>query len=232
VAEWEWTWWKGATRVETALTVRNSGGEVAQGITGITGITVLGAIRPFQADDGHKGTFLVLRIGGMEQGMALRIVNRKFRSWQHWRATDEDFRELDDRVPELAARFGGEARVIRTALLDISIIEAGIGIFQKILKKEPVSDPMWTYVTKLAGLRVPVMGAREESGSPWERLANSIRNTMNQTQRELTVREMGMDGSERSITAREVEVKMEPSPEQRQVAQDIVKEVLARVGAD
>jgi len=184
---------------------------------------VLEAIKPFEADDGHKGTFLILRIAGLNQGLALRIVKRKYRSWQNWRATDEDFYRIDEAMPMLTERFGGEARVVRTALLDISIVEAGIQVFGKILDMQPVSSDMWTYVTRLAGLRIPMMGAKEEAGSPWERLANSIKNTM--TQRELTVKEVDVYGVEKSITAREIAV--QPSAEQRQMASDIVGQILA-----
>lgn len=178
---------------------------------------VLEAIQPFQADDGHKGTFLIMRIAGLGQGTSLRLINRKYRSWQNWRATDEDFRRIDDMVPVLNQRFGGEARVIRTALLDISIVEAGIGIFKRILNKQPITDGMWNYAVKMAGLRVPMMGAQQESSSPWERLANSIKNTL--AQRELTLIEEP-DGT-KSITAKEVV--MEPSPEQRRIASEIVQ---------
>lgn len=185
---------------------------------------VLDVLRPFQADDGHKGTFLILRIAGLEQRMALRLVNRKYRSWQNWRATDDEFRVLDDAVPALTQRFGGEARVIRTALLDISIIETGINIFRKVLNKQPLTDGMWAYAVKMAGLRVPMMGAQRDSGSPWERLANSIRNTL--AQRELTVIQEP-DGTQ-SITAKEIVI--EPSPEQRQMANDIVQRMIERAG--
>jgi len=72
----------------------------------------------------------------------------------------------------------------------------------------------------MAGLRVPMMGAKEESASPWERLANSIKETL--AQRELTVIQ-APNGSQ-SITARETIV--EPSREQRQVANDIVQRMI------
>ncbi len=185
---------------------------------------VLEAILPFHADDGHKGSFLVLRIAGLEQGTALRIINRKYRSWQNWRATDEDFRRVDEAIPALAQGFGGEARVVRTALLDISIVEAGIGIFKKILNKQPLTDGMWAYAVKMAGLRVPMMGAQQESSSPWERLANSIKSTL--SQRELTVIQEP-DGT-KSITAKEVVI--EPSPEQRRMASDIVQRMILQAG--
>ena len=181
---------------------------------------VLEAIRPFQADDGHKGSFLVLRIAGLGQGTALRIINRKYRSWQNWRSTDDDFRRIDEALPGYHERFGGEARVLRTALLDISIIEAGIGVFKRILNKQPVSSDMWTYATRLAGLRVPMMIAADKSGSPWERLANAIKQTV--SQRELVVKEE-WDGT-KSVTARETII--EPSTEQKQVANDIVENMI------
>lgn len=184
---------------------------------------VLEAIEPFVADDGHKGTFLVMRIAGLEQTTALRIINRKYRSIQNWRATDEDFRRVDDEVPILTQRFGGEARVVRTALLDVSIVEAGIGIFKRILNKQPITDGMWAYATKMAGLRVPLMRAKDESASPWERIANAIKNTM--AQRELMV--IQEPNGTQSITAREIVI--EPSPEQRQMAADIVQRTLQQM---
>ena len=185
---------------------------------------VLDVLRPFQADDGHKGTFLVLRMAGLEQGMALKLVSRKFRSWQNWRATDEDFRRIDDMLPALTQRFGGEARVLRTALLDISIVETGISIFRKVLSKQPITDGMWAYAVKMAGLRVPMMNGKEESSSPWERLANSIKSTL--AQRELTV--IQEPNGTQSITAREVVV--EPSPEQKRMASDIVERMIQQAG--
>lgn len=185
---------------------------------------VLEILQPFQADDGHKGTFLILRIAGLEQRMALRLVNRKYRSWQNWRTTDESFKLIDDALPVLARRFGGEARVIRTALLDISIIETGISIFRRVINKQPLTDGMWAYAVKMAGLRVPMMGAPQDSSSPWERLANSIKSTL--AQRELTVIQEP-DGT-KSITARETIV--EPSPEQRQTANDIVQRMIQQAG--
>jgi len=181
---------------------------------------VLEAIEPFTADDGHKGTFLVLRIAGLEQGSALRIISRKYRSWQNWRSTDEDFKRVDEQIPALTRLFGGEARVLRTALLDISIIEAGVGIFKRILSKQAMTEGQWSYAVKMAGLRVPMMGAKVEGGSPWERLANSIKNTM--SQRELTIREEP-NGSH-SVTARETII--QPSPEQQQITNDIVQNMI------
>ena len=184
---------------------------------------VLEAIEPFMPDDGRKGTFLVMRIAGLEQSTALRIIRRKYRSIQNWRATDENFRRVDDSISTLTPRFGGEARVIRTALLDVSIVEAGIGIFKRILNKQPIKDGEWAYATKMAGLRVPMMGAREESTSPWERIANAIKNTM--AQRELVVAQ-APDGTQ-SITAKETVI--EPSAEQKQMASDIVQRTIAQM---
>ena len=184
---------------------------------------VLEALGPFKADDGHKGTFLVMRIAGLEQATALRIIRRKYRSIQNWRATDEDFKRVDDNISALGPRFGGEARVIRTALLDVSIVEAGIGIFKRILNKQPIKDGEWAYATKMAGLRVPMMGAKEESTSPWEGIANAIKNTM--AQRELVVAQ-APDGTQ-SITAKETII--EPSPEQKQMANDIVRRTIQQM---
>ena len=183
---------------------------------------MLEAIEPFKADDGHKGTFLVMRIAGLEQTTALKIIRRKYRSIQNWRATDEDFRRIDDAVSDLTNRFGGEARVVRTALLDISIVEAGIGIFRRVLTGQHLTDGQWAYATKMAGLRVPMMGAKEQSGSPWERLANAMKTTISQA--ELTLTESG-DGT-RSITAKETTI--EPSAEQRRATNDIVERMLAQ----
>lgn len=186
--------------------------------------SVIEAIHPFCADDGHKGTFLILKIAGLEQSTALRLIHRKYRSWQNWRATDEDFRRIDEQVPALSQRFGGEARVVRTALLDISVVETGIMIFKRILSRQPVTEGMFAYAVKMAGLRVPMMGAKAESGSPWERLANSIKQTLAQSlgQREMTLIQ-APDGTQ-SITAKETIV--EPSAEQRQVANDIVQNMI------
>ena len=208
----------------TMVSVDTRTGEVVQADE-IQAANVLEAISPFIADDGHKGTFLVLRVSGMEQGTALRVINRKYRSWQHWRTTDENFNRVDAQIPVLNAKFAGEARVLRTAMLDTAIIEAGLGIFTKILTGKHVSPDMWTYATKLAGIRMPAMGAVSESGGAWERLANSIKHTM--SQRELTVTEVG---SERTITARETKI-VEPTPEQRKLAADIIAQTLSQAGA-
>ena len=183
---------------------------------------VLEAIKPFSPDDGHKGTFLVMRIAGLEQGTALKLVNRKYRTYLEWKATDPYFKVIDEQVPELIPRFGGEARVIRTALLDISIIETGISIFRKILHKETITEGMWSYAVKMAGIRVPMMGANQEVGNPWERLANSIKQTL--TQRDMVItREL--DGSE-TVRARELTIK--PDPEQQRVANQIIQRILAQ----
>lgn len=188
-------------------------------------VTVIEAVDPFQIDDGHKGTFLVLRIAGLEQGTALKVINRKYRSWQNWRALDPDFRRLDDQISPLAQKFGGEARVLRTALLDISIVEAGIGIFRKILTKQPMSDGMWAYAVKMAGLRMPMMGAEKEIGNPWERLANAIKSTI--VQKELTVSQA--PNGTKSVTAKETI--LEPSTEQRQMTSDIIQNAIQQAEA-
>lgn len=187
-------------------------------------VSVLEAIHPFQADDSHKGTFLLLRIAGLEQGMALRLVRRKYRSWQNWRATDEDFRRLEEQIPALAQRFGGEARVVRTALLDISIVETGISIFKQILNQKQITDGQWTYAVKMAGLRVPMMGVNQNTGSPWERLANSIKNTLNQKE---LIYSQAPDGT-KSITAKETII--EPSAEQKALSNGIVQQMLESAG--
>ncbi len=186
--------------------------------------TLIDAIRPFEADDGHKGTYIVLRIAKMDKPMALKLVKRKYRSWQNWRATDEDFYRLDEALPYLQEKFGGEARVLRTALLDISIIETGIMVFQRIMSKLPVSSDMWTYATRMAGLRLPVMGAEKGESNPWERLANSVQNTIGA--RELTIKNVDIYGAEQTVTAKEILV--QSSPEQKQVADAIVGSLLNR----
>lgn len=186
---------------------------------------VLEAIQPFMPDDGHKGTFLVLRIAGLEQGLALKSVKRKYRSWQHWRSTDEDFYRIDEAIPMLAQRFGGEARVLRTALLDIQIVETGVHVFRRILEStKPVSDSMWAYATRLMALRVPMMGLEKAGGNNWEILANSIKHSM--SQKELEYKEVSSNGSARSIIAREVTVV--PSLEQQQVTNNIVAQILSQ----
>ena len=184
---------------------------------------ILEALRPFSPDDGHKGTFLVMRVAGLEQRMALKLVNRKYRTYLEWKATDPYFKRIDESIPDLIPRFGGEARIIRTALLDIEIIETGISIFRRILHKEPVTEGMWAYAVKMAGIRVPMMNTQLESGNPWERLANSIKQTL--TQRDLTITK-DWDGR-KSITAREITIK--PDPEQVQRANAIVQAVLGQV---
>ncbi len=184
---------------------------------------VIEAIEPFVADDGHKGTFLVMRIAGLEQTTALRIIRRKYRSIQNWRATDADFKRVDDEVMALNQQFGGEARVLRTALLDVSIVEAGIGIFKRILTNQPLKDGEWAYAVKMAGLRVPMMGATDKSESPWEKLANAIKSTV--SQRELVVAEKP-DGT-KSVTAREVVI--QPSVEQKKMANDIVQRTIQQM---
>jgi hypothetical protein len=86
---------------------------------------------------------------------------------------------------------------------------------------------MWTYATKLAGLRVPLMMAKEESSSPWEKLANSIQNTI--SQRELTVKEIGNNGVEKSVTATETIIA--PNREQKQLASTIINQILNKEAA-
>ncbi len=194
--------------------------------------SILDMLQPFEPDDGQKGSFLVLRIAGIDRSMALRLINRKYRSWQNWRATDNDFQRLDAQIPELIHRFGGEARVLRTALLDAHIIETGILVFRRILRKEPVSDSQWAYAVKMAGLRIPMMSQVGETGNPWERLANSIKRTIAQTDVQITKE---LDGRE-IIRARETVVQgisgdtpIQPSPEQRKIASDIVNRILQQV---
>lgn len=198
---------------------------VPQGTVSETETDIMEIIHPYQPDDGHKGTFFILRIAGMEQGTALRLINRKYRSWQNWRATDVDFKRIDEMIPVLARRFGGEARVMRTALLDIHIVETGIGIFRRILHKQPVTDGMWAYAVKMAGLRVPMMVGHQDSNNPWQSLANSIKTTM--ASRDVLITQEP-DGTQH-IRAREVVI--EPSPEQKQTANSIVQEMLMRAGA-
>ena len=184
--------------------------------------TILDIIKPFEPDDGHKGTYLVLRVSGADRRTALKLVNRKYRSWQNWRSTDEDFYRVDELVPDLQVRYGGEARVLRTAMLDVSIIEAGIMVFGQIIGGKQVNSDKWAFATKLAGLRVPLMLAKESAESPWEKLANSIRNTV--IQKELTVREVNEDGIEKVTTAKETTIQQ--NPVQRQLANTIVDQVL------
>ena len=181
---------------------------------------ILEALKPFSPDDGHKGTFLVMRVAGLEQRIALKLVNRRYRTYLEWKITDPYFKQRDSQITDLIPRFGGEARIIRTALLDIEIIETGISIFRKILHKEPVTEGMWAYAVKMAGIRMPMMNAQLESGNPWERLANSIKQTL--TQRDLTITK-NWDGKE-SITAREITMK--PDPEQVKRANTIVQSIL------
>ena len=188
--------------------------------------SVLEALKPFEPDDGLKGTFLLMRIAGMERKTALRLINRGYKSWLHWRSADKDFCRLDNAIPVLVTKFGGEARVLRTASLDNLIIESGILVFKKILNDQPVTSDAWAYATRLAGLRIPMMGAKEGlEGGSWERLANSI----TKTQRELTVRMVDLDGTEKSVTARETVA--QPSQEQRQMASEIVGQMLDRAKA-
>ena len=195
---------------------------------------VIEALSPFRPDDGHKGTFLLLRVAGLEQATALRLIQRKTRTLNEWRIVDADFARIDNTVSIISERFGGEARVMRTALLDVSIVEAGIIIFRKVLSKQKMSEGEWTYATRMAGLRVPMMGAREEAGSPWERLANAIKTTLGQSeltgvqQRALTVTQQ-LDGTQ-SIVAKETTVV--PNQEQQQVVNDIVQKMMDKVNGN
>ncbi len=233
---------------QTAVTVRGSNGHgIGSSVDAGTNASILDAIKPFAPDDGLKGTFLVLRIAGIDKGMVLRIINRKYRTWQQWRSTDEYFIELDDRVPELAKRFGGEARVLRTALLDVHIVETGISVFQRILRqvcgdntgkaKVEVTEGMWAYAVKMAGLRIPMMGQVTETGNPWANLANAIKSTMVQKELVVSQETSGFNGF-KTIMAKETrververrdiadEIVVQPSPEQRQMASEIVREML------
>jgi hypothetical protein len=66
------------------------------------------------------------------------------------------------------------------------------------------------------------MLAKEESESPWEKLANSIKSTI--LQRELTVKGIDEHGIEKSVTAKETVI--QPNPAQMQLASEIVGQVL------
>ena len=183
------------------------------------------AIKPYEADDCHKGTFLVLRVAGMAVGEAVKVVDRKVRGWQNWRSMDERFRELDDQIPLFQKKFGGEARILRTAMLDIHIIEAGNYVLKRIIRKERISDAEWTYAVKMAGLRIPLMGAKEESGNPWEVLANRIQHTL--TEQKTLQLELNADGKPKMVTASETKQVMEVrTEEQRQKVEDIVSGIL------
>jgi len=187
-------------------------------------VSIFEAIQPFEPDDNQKGTYLTLRISGADKRTALKLIDRKYRSWQNWRATDEDFYRLDEQIPILQRHFGSEAKTMRTTLLDVNIVEAGIMIFRKIISNKRVTSDMWAYATKIAGLRIPTMGVREDTGNSWEQLASSIRNTM--AQREMTVKEIGVDGIETSVTAKEVLVQQGQNP--KQMADEIINQMLDR----
>lgn len=196
---------------------------------------VIEAIRPFQPDDGHKGTFLVLRIAGLERSSALKLVKRGLRCWKAWRDLDPDFNRIEEQLPVLCEKFGGEARVLRTAMLDISIIETGNSIFQRVFSGQVVNDSMWAYVTKLAGIRLPMIAVASESGNTWEKLANSIKRTLgtdrdlSAKQRQLTVSEMTPDGTERTVTAKETVI---IRPEHRNIMDSVIDQVMNSNGVE
>ena len=195
---------------------------------------VIEALSPFRPDDGHKGTFLLLRIAGLEQATALRLIQRKTRTLNEWRIVDADFARIDNMVSILSKRFGGEARVMRTALLDVSIVEAGIIIFRKVLTKQKMTEGEWTYATRMAGLRVPMMGAREEAGSPWERLANAIKTTLGQAE-PIGVQRVALTMIEQPDGTKSViaeETSLTPNPEQQQVVNEIVRKMMDKANGN
>lgn len=193
--------------------------------------TIYDIMKPFSPDDGHKGTFLVLRVAGMESANALKIVKRKYKSWLVWRKEDIEFKRVDDMMPVLIHRFAGQARVIRTALLDISVIETGIMAFKKIMHGEEISDGMWAYATKMAGIRMPTMmlGQESEKGS-WEKLAGAVQHAL--TQRELVFSQTDTkSGMERRVVARETQIeRVELSPEMKEMSRRVVAEALEKAG--
>ncbi len=179
---------------------------------------ILEAIRPFIADDGLMGTYLVLRIAGLDKTSALKNVGRKYRTWQNWRTIDPDFRRLDDMVPQLTNVYANQARIIRASLLDASIVETGIKVFRDILNGTQIADGAWSYAAKMAAMRVPVMFVGGPGESSWEKLSKAIGPLVQQ--REVTVREEV--GGIKTVTAKEILVESTMS---RQAA-EIVKAIL------
>ena len=152
--------------------------------TALTTTTIIDAIAPYKPNDNSKGTYLTLRIAGIDEYGAMRIIKRKPRTVRMWREVDPQFRSLDSSIPQLAAIYCNQAKVLRATLLDINIMEAAIDLLHKILVGEPIQEGAWHYITKIASMRVPVMFGEERGASSWDKLLNVVRQM---TQREAVV---------------------------------------------
>jgi len=152
--------------------------------TALTTTTIIDAIAPYKPNDNSKGTYLTLRIAGIDEYGAMRIIKRKPRTVRMWREVDPQFRSLDSSIPQLAAIYCNQAKVLRATLLDINIMEAAIDLLHKILVGEPIQEGAWHYITKIASMRVPVMFGEERGASSWDKLLNVVRQM---TQREAVI---------------------------------------------
>jgi len=166
--------------------------------------TLIEALVPFCVDDGHKGTYFVLRIAGLSRASALKTVNRKVRAWKDWYANDPDFKRLEIEIPQLANTYANQAKILRAAMLDAILVETGIKILNDVLAAHTIPDAAWAFISKLAALRMPVMFDTDKKGDDvWAKMANSLKTIVAQ-------REIKVDAVSQTITARESQFQIRP----------------------
>jgi hypothetical protein len=210
--------------------------------------SILDALKPFKIDDGSKGSYLVLRIAGLDKAETLRTIDRGWKAWQKWRGDDLDFRHLDDSLPQLCNLYQNQARVLRAGLLDATIIETGIEVFQQILRNigvhkrnkkvragslpetaEYIPDGLYNLAIKVASIRLPTMiTVGNNSSDSWDKMAKLLSQVDKAapaiTQRQVT-KELGIDGTQ-TITATETVVEQDINKE----AKELLRGIMSKMG--
>lgn len=165
--------------------------------------SIMEILRPYEPDDNHMGTYLVLRIAGTGSYDSIKTVKRKPRMISDWRMRYAPFKKIDNHMEELQRKYGNQAKVLRAVMLDQKMVELGIQLFDSVIRDpHSMGDNQWAYLIQVLKLRMPGMvttSPTDDKSGFWAKLPGMIKGIT--AQREITVREE--PNGARSLTARE-----------------------------
>jgi len=166
------------------------------------GESLIHAIAPFVPDDGSKGTYLTLLIGGMDPAPAMKAVGRKARTLSLWRTTDPDFERLEKIVKHFPPDLAAQARVLRASKMDLGLVEVTNSLIARAIRHEHIPDASWAFLSKMASMRIPLMLDHASGTSSWDKLTQVLQPVF--TQRELKVE--NTNGSKLTATEKSVDM--------------------------
>ena len=115
------------------------------------------AMVPYFPDDHKKSKYLSYKVMGFTFKEAMHLANTTVRSIQHWRQTDEKFKQLDSMgVSEIKKNFSGEYINLYFTRNMRLVLQKDYDVLSKSVKKpDDLTDKEHQYLLKLRAFYTP-----------------------------------------------------------------------------